>query len=91
MNVIAPECYTTTSKPNANLSLIKRNQKDCPQKLKRIAYFSLVRYLVDYASAVWDSTSLTMKNKARLSTLTHFLQGWIYVSRRGKRDLKSEK
>ena len=28
--------------------------KDCPQKLKEIAYFSLVRSFVDYASAVWD-------------------------------------
>ena len=32
----------------------KRNLKDCPQKLKEIAYFSLVRSFVDYASAVWD-------------------------------------
>ena len=39
---------------NARLSFIKRNLKDCPQKLKEIAYFSLVRSFVDYASAVWD-------------------------------------
>ena len=45
---------TTTTKANARLSFIKRNLKDCPQKLKEIAYFSLVRSIVDYASAVWD-------------------------------------
>ena len=45
---------TTTTKANARLSFIKRNLKDCPQKLKEIAYFSLVRSFVDYASAVWD-------------------------------------
>ena len=44
---------TTTTKANARLSFIKRNLKDCPQKLKEIAYFSLVRSFVDYASAVW--------------------------------------
>ena len=45
---------TTTTKANARLSFIKRNLKDCPQKLKEMAYFSLVRSFVDYASAVWD-------------------------------------
>ena len=45
---------TTTTKANARLSFIKRNLKDCPRKLKEIAYFSLVRSFVDYASAVWD-------------------------------------
>ena len=45
---------TTTTKANARLSFIKRNLKDCPLKLKEIAYFSLVRSFVDYASAVWD-------------------------------------
>ena len=36
------------------LPFIKRNLKDCPQKLKEIVYFSLVRSFVDYASTVWD-------------------------------------
>ena len=45
---------TTTTKANARLSFIKRILKDCPQMLKEIAYFSLVRSFVDYASAVWD-------------------------------------
>ena len=39
---------------HCRLSFIKRNLKDCPQKLKEIAYFSLVRSFVDYASAVRD-------------------------------------
>ena len=44
----------TTTKANARLSFIKRNLKDCPQKLKEIAYFSLVRSFVDYAPTVLD-------------------------------------
>ena len=46
---------TTTTKANARLSFIKRKLMDCPQKLKEIADFSLVRSFVDYASAVWDT------------------------------------
>ena len=45
---------TTTTKANARLSFINWNLKDCPQKLKEIAYSSLVRSFVDYESAVWD-------------------------------------
>ena len=45
---------TTITKANARLSFIKWNLKDCPQNLKEIAYFSLVRPFLDYASAVWD-------------------------------------
>ena len=45
---------TTTIKANARLSFSKRNLKNCPQKLKEIAYFSLVRSFVDYVTAVWD-------------------------------------
>ena len=45
---------TTTTKANARLSFIKRNLKDCPRKLKEIAYFSLERSFVDYTSTVWD-------------------------------------
>ena len=44
--------HITTTKANARLSFIKLNLKDCPLKLKEIAYFSLVHSFVDYASAV---------------------------------------
>ena len=40
---------TTTTKANARLSFIKRNRKDCPQQLKEIACFSLVRSFVIFA------------------------------------------
>ena len=46
--------FKDSTKANARLSFIKRNLMDCPQKLKEIAYFSLVRSFVDYASTVWD-------------------------------------
>ena len=48
------------------LSFIKRNPKDCPQKLKEIAYFSLVRSFLDYASTVWDPHSKFNQEKLEM-------------------------
>ena len=55
---------TTTTKANARLSFIKWNMKDCPQKLKEIVYFSLVRSIVDYTHQLYGThtRSLTKKN-----------------------------
>ena len=81
---------TTITKDNARLSFIKRNLKDCPQKLKEIAYFSLVRSFVDYASAVWDphqkfnQVKLEMVQRSRVgvkySTCTWYLYLSTYLS-----------
>ena len=34
---------TMTNKANSKLSFLRRNLKSCPEKLKQMAYFSLIR------------------------------------------------
>ena len=43
-----------TSKANGKLAFLRRNLKGCPEKLKEIAYFSLVRSTLEYSSTVWS-------------------------------------
>ena len=42
------------SKANSTLDLLRGNLKGCPSKLKEIAYFSMVRSLLEYSCPVWD-------------------------------------
>ena len=42
------------SKANSTLGFLRRNLKRCPSKLKKIAYFSMVRSLLEYSFPVWD-------------------------------------
>ena len=42
------------SKANSTLGFLRRNLKGCPSKLKEIAYFSMVRSLLEYSCPVWD-------------------------------------
>ena len=41
-------------KANSTLGFLRRNLKGCPSKLKEIAYFSMVRSLLEYSCPVWD-------------------------------------
>ena len=61
-----PHISYTTSKPNQKLGFIKRNLKGNPQQLKRLAYISLVRSEMEYASTVWDQ-----RRAARWITSSH--------------------
>ena len=45
---------TITSKANQTLGFLRRNLKGCPRELKQLAFFSLVRSKLEYASVVWD-------------------------------------
>ena len=49
-----PQVQYVTGKANKILGVIRRNFKECPQELREIAYFSMVRSILDYASAIWD-------------------------------------
>ena len=49
-----PHVEYITGKANKVLGLLRRNLIDCPQELKEIAYISMVRSILEYASAVWD-------------------------------------
>ena len=43
-----------TNKANSKLSFLRRNLKGCPEKLKQMAYFSLIHSFMDYGATVWD-------------------------------------
>ena len=56
---------TMTNKANFKLSFLHRNLKGCPEKLKQIAYFSLIHCFMEYGASVWDSTKNTTVIKLR--------------------------
>ncbi len=45
---------SVTAKTSQTLECLRRNLKGCPAALKDLAYFSLVRSKLEYASAAWD-------------------------------------
>ena len=45
---------TMTNGANSKLSFLRRNLKGCPEKLKQTAYYSLIRYFMEYGATVWD-------------------------------------
>ena len=45
------------------LNFIKRNLYNCPPNTKRIAYLTLVRPIMEYATSVWDPYYNTDINK----------------------------
>ena len=44
----------TVKKANSTLGFLRRNLRQCPPKLKELAYNSLVRSVLEYACCVWD-------------------------------------
>ena len=45
---------TVTARASQTLGFLRRNLKGYPAALKELAYFSLVRSKLDYASTSWD-------------------------------------
>ena len=43
-----------SSKAASTLGLLRRNLKACPQNCKRLAYISMIRSSLEYASSIWD-------------------------------------
>jgi len=48
-----------TGKANSMLGLLRRNLRHYPEKLRELAYISLVRSLLEYCAAVWDPHKIT--------------------------------
>ena len=44
----------TVAKGNQTLGVLKRNLKHCPRSIKDMAYKTILRPKLEYASAVWD-------------------------------------
>ena len=64
-----------TKKANAWLGLLRRNLKGCPQALKRTAYVSLVRSLMEYSSTIWNPN--LKKDKDALEKVQRRAARWI--------------
>ena len=50
----SPHIGKVSQKASSNLGFICRNLKGCPERLKELAYITLVRPSLEYASSVWD-------------------------------------
>ncbi len=50
----SPHVEYIANKANKVLGVLRRNLKHCPAELKETAYLSMVRSILEYASAVWD-------------------------------------
>jgi len=48
------QIHKITGAANARLRFVQNVLKGCPSKVKSVAYFSLVRPLLEYCSAIWD-------------------------------------
>ena len=73
-----PHISYITSKANQKLGFIKRNLKGSPQELKRLAYISLVRSGMEYASTVWDPH--LSKDKDSMERVQRRAARWITSS-----------
>ena len=63
-----------STKAQQTLGVIRRNLNKCPTHIKAVAYTSLVRPILEYASAAWDPHSqnnikITRKNPETGSTI----------------------
>ena len=57
-----PHISRTAVTTSQKLGFLKRNLKGCPAVLKRMAYVSIVRPGLEYASAIWDPHLVKHKN-----------------------------
>ena len=62
-----------TAKANLTIDFLRRNKHACPKEVKEVAYTTLMRLSIEYASAVWG-----LFNKNQISQLE-------YVQRRAAR------
>ena len=58
----APHISSIATKASQKLGFLKRNLRNCPVELKRLAYISTVRSSLEYASTVWDPAQANHKS-----------------------------
>ena len=57
---------TITNKDNFKLSFLRHNLKDCPEKIKKTAYFSLIRSFMEYPSKQFGNVILPKRNPSNV-------------------------
>ncbi|KAK2193267.1 hypothetical protein NP493_16g06060 [Ridgeia piscesae] len=72
------QCNSVARKAQQTLGVIRRNLNKCPTHIKSIAYTTLVRPILEYASASWDPHCLK-----HIKTLERNLQ-WDTLQTRRK-------
>jgi len=50
----SPHVNAISNKANTSLAFLRRNLQACPLQLREMAYFSLVRSILEYSAPVWD-------------------------------------
>ena len=73
-----PYISQVSVKANQKLGFIKRNLKGSPHELKRLAFITLVRSGMEYASPVWDPS--TSKDQDALERVQRRAARWITSS-----------
>ena len=58
--------HQNTATANRTLAFVRRNIYSCPQDIKKSAYTTLVRPLLEYSSSVWDPHTKTLVNKIEM-------------------------
>ena len=54
---------TIVSKANQKLGFLKRNLRNTPTEVRKMAYISLVRSSLEYGSTIWDPHTQLQKNE----------------------------
>ena len=54
---LTAQTKAASTKAQQTLGVIRRNLNKCPTHIKAVAYTSLVRPILEYASAAWDPHS----------------------------------
>lgn len=73
-----------SQKANSLLGFIRRNLKGCPERLRELAYITLIRPSVEYASSVWDP--LTRQEIDKLEKIQNRAARFVKGQSRYRRD-----
>ena len=63
LRLLYPHWQDICSKTSRMLGFLNRNLRSCPQKLRELAYMSMCRSSLEYASQIWDPHLVSDQNK----------------------------